>query len=177
MHRSLRAHRSRGDSALAKLRKIRMEPEHIDIVPVPLNEEPSKWEEWRGIAFFVLIVIGSSMAIWNIEMLRPVAPLILLGIGLFFDFVSLVARISTAITGRYSSGFFVVGFAFYFWAWLAYPHPILLRDSDGLFWLWIRKLPDIVSLAVLHLAIHISYGRDEDESDTSKQKNNKLPSA
>jgi hypothetical protein len=136
--------------------------------PVPLNRELTKWEEWRGVLFFAIVVITSGIVIWNIPVLHPIAPLILLGIGLFFDLISLVARISTAITGKYSSGFFLVGFIFYFWAWISYPHAVLLGESDGLLSLWLRKLPDILCLAVLHLLIHVTYGRDGEEPETER---------
>ncbi len=128
--------------------------------PVHLNRELSKWEEWRGVVVFAIVVITSGIAIWHTPALHPVASLILLGIGLFFDLISLVARISTAISGKYSSGFFLMGFIFYFWAWISYPHTVVLGESDSLLSLWLRKLPDILCLAVLHLLIHVTYGRD-----------------
>ncbi|MCD4654506.1 hypothetical protein K8T06_11315 [bacterium] len=99
--------------------------------PVPLDCQLTTWEEWRGIVYFIAVVIGTSIAIWHWPATQPIAPLVLLGIGVFFDTVSLAARISTAVTGRYSSGFFLIGFAFYLWAWLSYPHPVLIHVSFG----------------------------------------------
>lgn len=131
-----------------------------DPAPVPLNRELTKWEEWRGVVAFAIIIVASSIAMWHFPAIHPIAPLILLGIGLIFDLISLSARISTAITGKYSSGFFLVGFLFYFWAWISYPHAVFLGESDGLLLLWLRKLPDILCLGVFHLLIHVSYGRD-----------------
>ena len=148
-------------------KNIIMETGHPTTPSVALNRELTKWQEWRGVVFFILIVIGSSAAICRISAIQPSAPLILLAIGLFFDLVSLVARISTAVTGKYSSGFFIIGFAFYVWAWLSYPHPVLLDESGTLISLWMRKLPDIACLAVFHLAIHVSYGRDGDGGGTN----------
>jgi hypothetical protein len=153
---------------LRSAKNYHMETGDKDITSVQLNDKLSMWEEWRGIVFFILIVVGSSIAIWHIGMIQPIAPMILLGIGLFFDILSLIARISTVVTGRYSSGFFVVGFVFYLWAWISYPHAVLLGDSQGLLSLWIWKLPDIICLAALHLAIHVSFGRDGDGSDNNK---------
>jgi hypothetical protein len=128
--------------------------------PVPMTRELTKWEEWRGVVVFAIVVIASSIMIWHFPACHPVAPLILLGIGFLFDLISLIARISTAITGKYSSGFFLIGFIFYFWAWISYPHAVLLGESDSLLSLWLRKLPDIFCLGLLHLLIHVSYGRD-----------------
>ena len=131
-----------------------------DQAPVPLNRELTKWEEWRGVAVFAALFVVSSILIWHFPALHTIAPLILLGIGLLFDLISLIAQISTAITGKYSSGFFLIGFIFYLWAWISYPQAVFLGGSDGLLSLWLRKLPDILCLAVLHLLIHVGYGRD-----------------
>lgn len=141
-----------------------MEIGQAKMIPAQKERALTKWEEWRAVILFVAIIIGSSVAIWHVPLLQPVTLPILLGVGLFFDLVSLMARISTAITGRYSSGFFIVGFVFYFWAWLAFPHSVLLGQADGLLVLWMRKALDLVSLALVHLLIHVSYGRGEDSS-------------
>jgi hypothetical protein len=139
-----------------------------DHPPVLLNRELSKWEEWRGIVFFAVFIIASGIAIWHMPVIYPIALTILLGFGLFFDLISLAARISTAITGKYSSGFFLIGFIFYFWAWISYPHAVFLRGSDSLLSLWLRKLPDILCLAVLHLIIHVPFGRDDTKPKTKR---------
>lgn len=136
--------------------------------PVPIDHQLTKWEEWRGIVYFIAVVIGTSIAIWHWPPVQPFAPLALLGIGIFFDVVSLAARISTAVTGRYSSGFFLIGLAFYLWAWLSYPHSVLINEAGGVISLWLRKLPDITCLAVAHLLIHVSFGRDQTQEDEIK---------
>ncbi len=136
----------------------------MNSAPIPLNRSLTKWEEWRGVVFFAAIFIASSIAIWHFRAIQPILPLVLLGIGLFLDCMSVIARIQTARTGKYSSGFFVVGFIFYLWAWVSYPHAVILEDSPNMLSLWLRKLPDILSLAVLHLAVHMSFSRDSNES-------------
>ncbi len=136
----------------------------MNSAPIPLNRHLTKWEEWRGVVFFAVIFISSSIAIWHLRVIQPIVPLVLLGFGLFLDFMSVVARIQTARTGKYSSGFFVVGFVFYLWAWVSYPHPVILEDSQTLLSMWLRKLPDILSLAALHLAVHTSFARHSNES-------------
>lgn len=136
----------------------------MNSAPTPLNRNLTKWEEWRGVVFFAVIFISSSIAIWHFRAVQPILPLVLLGFGLFLDCMSVVARIQTARTGKYSSGFFVVGFVFYLWAWVSYPHAVILEDSPNLLSMWLRKLPDILSLAALHLAVHMSFARDSIES-------------
>lgn len=131
----------------------------------PVTVKLTKWEEWRGIVIFLVVLLASSIVLWHIPALQPAAPLILLGIGLFFDGISVAARISTAITGRYSSGFFLVGFAFYVWAWLSYPHPVLLSESHGLLALWIRKSLDLLCMAVLHMLCHTSFAKAPDNKE------------
>ena len=136
----------------------------MNSAPIPLNRHLTKWEEWRGVVFFAVIFISSSIAIWHLEVIQPILPLVLLGFGLFLDSMSVIARIQTVRTGKYSSGFFVVGFVFYLWAWVSYPHAVILEDSQTLLSLWLRKLPDILSLAALHLAVHTSFARGSNES-------------
>jgi hypothetical protein len=92
--------------------------------PLPFNNNLTKWEEWGGVVWFIIIFTTSSIGIWHLNILQPFLNIILLGFGIFTDLMSLIARIHTALTGRYSSGFFVVGFVFYLWAWVSYPHAI-----------------------------------------------------
>jgi hypothetical protein len=132
--------------------------------PIPINRSLTKWEEWRGVIVFAVIFISSSIAIWHLRAIQPILPIVLLGLGLFLDCMSVIARIQTARTGKYSSGFYVIGFVFYLWAWVSYPHAVILEDSQNLLFLWLRKLPDILSLAALHLAVHMSFTRDSSES-------------
>ena len=116
----------------------------------------------RNIVYFIAIAIGTSIVIWHNPSAQPTAPLILLCLGLFFDAASLAARISTAVTGRHSSRYFLIGFAFYLWAWLSYPDAVLLDGANGLLSLWIRKVPDLICLAVVHILAHAPYGRDSE---------------
>ena len=131
-----------------------------DPTPVLVNRDPTKWQEYRGVVIFAMFVLASSVGFWHSSGIQPVVPLILLGIGLFFDIISIIARISTAITGRYSSGVFLIGFVFYFWAWISFPQPVFLGEANGLLSLWLRKIPDILVMAAFHLAIHVSFGLD-----------------
>lgn len=120
----------------------------------------TKWEEWRGMVIFLLLLIGSSIAAWHIPRLQPIVPIVLLSIGLFFDGISIAARISTAITGRHSSGFFLVGFAFYTWAWLSYPNTVLLPEWHDMIGLWLRKGVDLACLGVFHIMCHTTFGKE-----------------
>ena len=63
----------------------------------------------------------------------------------------------------------MVGFVFYLWAWVSYPHAVILEDSQTLLSMWLRKLPDILSLAALHLAVHMSFSRDSNDSKQIKE--------
>ncbi|MBU1612188.1 MAG: hypothetical protein KKC99_10125 [Proteobacteria bacterium] len=133
----------------------------VDIpTPIPVNSQLTKWEGWSGLVYFFAVVIVTSIAIWHLPATHPIAPLVLLGIGILFDAFSLAVRISNAVTGRYSSGFFLIGFAFYLWAWLSYPRPVLINDVEGLVSLWLCKLPDIACIVVAHLLIHFSFGSE-----------------
>ena len=157
------------DELDVRQRNFRVATLEMNSAPIPVNRHLTKWEEWRGIVFFAIIFISSSIAIWHLRVIQPIIPLVLLGFGLFLDFMSVIARIQTSRTGKYSSGFFMVGFVFYLWAWVSYPHAVILEDSQTLLSVWLRKLPDILSLAALHLAVHMSFSRDSNDSKQIKE--------
>jgi len=137
-----------------------MNPEGAVDEAVPVNRELTKWDEWRAVVGSLGFVVVTGIVLRNIPVDHTVAAIVLLGIGLLFDLVSVAARISTAITGRHSSGFFIVGFVFYFWAWLSYPGPVILETGDGQFSLWLRKSLDILCMGILHILCHVSFGRE-----------------
>src|SRR5438552_3045240 len=105
--------------------------------PVPISRKLTRWEEWRGVVYFVIVVLVSSVVFWHLDdstepfftRRHPVPKLLMLA-GLLFDVVSLLSYISTRVTGRFSSGVPGVGFVFYFWAWLSLPVSIILSTPS-----------------------------------------------
>ena len=138
------------------------------IKPIPVTKPLTKWQEWREIVFFAFLLTVSSIFIWHVPATQPALPLLLLCCGLLLDILSLIARISTAITGKYSSGFFLFGLIFYFWAWVSYSHPVFFGDSSNLIGLWLRKLPDIFCMAILHLLIHTNFSSRKNQPKDEK---------
>jgi len=125
--------------------------------PIPITRKLTRWEEWSGIVYFVATVFGSSILLWQWQAARSTAIPILLGIGLFFDAMSVVAYISTLVTKRYSSGFLGFGFVCFFWAWLSCPAAVLLSTPQSLAVLWLAKLLDLVALFVLSMCFHVPF--------------------
>ena len=65
------------------------------------------------------------------------------------------------------SGFPIIGFVFYFWAWLSYPSSVILSATGAHFTLWLAKLLDLVCLAMFHLLCHVSFACFHRANDNS----------
>jgi hypothetical protein len=74
-----------------------------------------------------------------------------LALGGLFDLISLVAHLSTLITGRFSSGFPLVGLFLYGWFVLAYRKSLVAPDETSLPYIVLYKLLDLTLLAAVHL--------------------------
>jgi hypothetical protein len=130
-------------------------------VPIPVTRKLSRWEEWREVVLFIIVVVVSSIFFWHQDEPSnksfgtrfPFSGL-LFGVGLFFDLLSCACYISTRITGRFSSGLPGVGLAFYCWGWLACPTCFILQAPQSLMLLWLYKLLDLVALFLLSACIH-----------------------
>jgi WD40 repeat protein len=128
---------------------------------IPTNKKLSKWEEWSGVVYALAFIIISSTLIWHFnENLNFILIITIFGLGLFLDFMSVVSSIQNYYAKRNVSGFFILGFVLYLWAWLSYPHSVLFSFSEpSLVKLWLYKIPDLVLMAVIHLLLNISYGK------------------
>lgn len=149
-----------------------MQPKEILMEPFPITTILTKWEEWREVIIFMGIVFISSIIFYHLTFIQPVVPIILFAIGVFLDFSSICARILTYVTGRYSSGFFLIGFVFYFWTWLSYPNSILIStNTESLLSIWLYKSLDIFVMAIFHLFSHLRFGKDKDTEEKEKKSN------
>ena len=124
---------------------------------VPINRKLTWWEEWSGIAYFVLTVFAFSAILWHWPAARSWAVPILLSLGLFFEVMSVVAGVSTIVTGRFSSGTPGVGLVCYFWAWLSTPSSFLLSTPQSFALLWPTKLLDLAALFIFSLCVHAPF--------------------
>ena len=75
----------------------------------------------------------------------------ILAIGVFFDCLSLLYHCLTLATGRFMSGFPLVGLFFYCWFVLAYRKSLVAPHKTGTGELLAYKLLDFVLLALVHL--------------------------
>lgn len=122
----------------------------------PLPQVPTFWEQWGEVLFFLGMVVGTSVWMWTQPASAHFYLLALFGIGCLFDALSLLYYALTFIKRRFHSGLPLVGFAFYFWAWLAYPQPVLLAGGGGFWRTALAKLPDLLALGAAHALVHLS---------------------
>jgi hypothetical protein len=132
--------------------------------PTPTSRKPTRWEEWRGVICFVVVVLLSSVVFWHLDdsispffaRRHPFAKLLLMA-GLFFDVMSLLSYVSTRVTGRSSSGVPGIGLVCYFWAWLSLPASVILGTPSSLVLLWLYKLLDLLALIGFSASFHIPF--------------------
>ena len=109
--------------------------------PIPIQTKLRLWQQWREVVYFFTAVIATSVAVWHMPSSFHKYVFVILGIGLLFDTLSIAIYITLFATRRYSSAFPVIGLAFYVWAWLAFPQPVLLGGQESLLLLWLCKPP------------------------------------
>ncbi len=130
-------------------------------IGIPINKKLSKWEEWSGVVYALAFIVISSIYIWHFnENLNFILVITIFSLGLFLDFMSVVSSIQNYYAKGNVSGFFILGFVLYLWAWLSYPYAVLFPTTESsLFELWLYKIPDIALMAIIHLLSNISYGK------------------
>jgi hypothetical protein len=79
----------------------------------------------------------------------------LLCFGAIFDLVSLFYHVSTIVTGKYMSGFPVVGLIFYGLFLLTAQTPLVARHETALTRVLMYKIADALILLVFHLCCHL----------------------
>jgi hypothetical protein len=75
--------------------------------------------------------------------------------GAFFDLVSLFYHVSTIITGKYMSGFPVIGLIFYGLFLLTAQTPLVARHETVLTRVLLYKIVDALILLAFHLCCHL----------------------
>lgn len=124
--------------------------------PIPIQTEPTLWQRWREVVYFLIAVVVTSIASWHMPSSFHKYVFAPLAVGLLFDVLSIAIYVAVFVTRRYSSAFPVIGLAFYVWAWLAFPQPVLLGGQESLWLVWLCKLPDLLALVAFHALVHVS---------------------
>jgi hypothetical protein len=123
--------------------------------PVPIPQSPTFWQKWGEVFGFTGLVVGTSIWMWQQPDSTHRYLLGVLLLGCLFDALSFFYYALTFIKRRFHSGLPGVGFLFCFWAWLAYPHPVLLAGGEGFWRIALAKLPDLLVLVVVQLLVHV----------------------
>lgn len=123
--------------------------------PTPRPQPPTFWEQWGEVLFLLGVMGGTSVWMWGQPASTHFYLLALIGIGCLFDALSLFYYVLTLIKRRLHSGIPGVGFVFCFWAWLAYPHPVLVAGGEGFWLIALAKLPDLAVLGLVQVLIHV----------------------
>jgi hypothetical protein len=113
---------------------------------------------WSGVVSIWLHRPGGWDERLDVVPAGPPAPLTACraGFGCLFDALSLLYYALTFSKRRFHSGFPMVGFAFYFWVWLAYPQPVLLAGGEGFWRIALAKLPDLLAPGAVHALVQLS---------------------
>ncbi|MEG3975794.1 hypothetical protein QT970_14405 [Microcoleus sp. herbarium8] len=95
------------------------------------------------IACWISCLVGSAIATWFVPQ-KYSFPVIFgaLGVGLFFDVVSLFYAVMTLRTGRYMSGFPGVSLLCYAWLLVALKFPLVARHETRIDRIILFKLVD-----------------------------------
>ncbi len=110
---------------------------------------------WIETGKYLAVIVESSVAIqclpgkFNLRVAFG-----LLGTGIVFDAISLFYRVLTLVTGRFSSGFPLIGLIFYFWFTLASHFSLVAPHETAPGRLLAYKMADFALLAGLHGLIH-----------------------
>ena len=125
--------------------------------PAPNPQPLTFWQKWGEVFGFIGLVIGTSVWMWQQPASTHRYLLGVLFLGCLFDALSLFYYALTLIKRRFHSGLPGVGFVICFWAWLAYPHPVLLAGGEGFWGTALAKLPDLLVLVVVQLLVHVPW--------------------
>jgi hypothetical protein len=106
--------------------------------------------DWAETVFYILIVLGSSAGAWFLPDEYLYVVFFILAAGVFFDVLSLFYHTMTIITGKFMSGFPLVGLFFYVWFLLACPFAVVAPKEAGLWHIVLYKLVDAAILVVFH---------------------------
>lgn len=124
--------------------------------PPARGRKLSFWERWKEMLYLLAVIAASSTVLWHWPEIRDTALLVILGVGAFFDLLSILAYVAYFLYRRPYSGFLGIGMVCYFWAWLSYPTPVMLMPVDDTLWaFWLAKLADLGVLLCLSLALYI----------------------
>jgi hypothetical protein len=120
-----------------------------------MTESPRHSSPAGEVVLFALLVLGSSIGAWFLpdEYLPFVFAILIL--GLLFDLMSLLYHVLTLVTGRFMSGFPLVGLLFYGWFVLAYRRSLLAPHEEAVGQVVLYKLLDLLLLAGLHLLFQL----------------------
>jgi hypothetical protein len=127
--------------------------------PSPGPQVPSFWEQWAEVFILLALMGGTSVWMWGQPASTHFYLLALIGIGCLFDSLSLFYYVLTLIKRRLHSGIPGVGFVFFFWAWLAYPHSVLFASGEGFWRIALAKLPDLAVLGLVQFLVHVPLPR------------------
>ena len=107
-----------------------------------MQDKPSRKRMWE-ISSWITCFVGSAIGAWFVPK-KYYFQIIsgTLGLGIFFDLVSLFYHVMTLITGRYMSGFPGLSLICYAWFLVAWKFPIVARHETQIDRIILFKLVD-----------------------------------
>ena len=112
-------------------------------------------KEWREVLFSVAVLLASSVGAWFVPDRLNAMVMWILGVGVFFDLVSLFCYFMTFLTGKYHSGLPLLGLVCYAWFLLAYRKSLFVPEESALSAILFYKLFEGLLLAGFHVLCHL----------------------
>lgn len=104
----------------------------------------------------VVVALFTAVVMWLIPFAANIKiAFIIFGIGIFFDLMSLFYHVMTIVTGKYMSGFPVVGLLFYGLFLLTSQFSLVGWNETSLGRIMLYKIVDALILLVFHMICQI----------------------
>jgi hypothetical protein len=110
----------------------------------------------REVVIYVVVALLAVVVMWllpsnaNIKIV-----VVILGIGIFFDLVSLFFHVMTIVTGKYMSGFPIVGLLFYVLFLLTSRFSLAGWNEISLGGIMLYKIVDALILLAFHMGCQL----------------------
>lgn len=110
----------------------------------------------KEVSTYIAVTLLAVLVMWFIPLAANIKiSLVILGVGILFDSVSLFYHLMTIFTGKYMSGFPVVGLLFYGLFILTSQFSLVSRNETSLSRITLYKVADALILLAFHIACQL----------------------
>ncbi len=120
-----------------------------------MTERQKSWSLATEDVLLLLLIPASSIAAWFLPDPYLHFLFAIVALGLLFDLLSFFYHVMTLATGKYMSGFPLVGLGFYGWFLLAYRRSLVAPQEETLGRILLFKLLDLLLFLGLHVLFQL----------------------